>query len=242
MFAIYIPGRHRNDVAILREVGAGWAIDPSVTSMFLDVEIGPDGGAGKLVYFDSRRFVPGQVTSVEQANWLPAAKDGDQAEGRYWVGVSKERKPGPDELERASQCDGPKVALLDGNAWTIPVADYLPKRLTINRSTGKQEDKPLDEHCEFIARTNDMFRHLISDEFQHRVQEELLAVVPDGLVYASLALGKNYRVNLDLVDALGLIGDFEALKIAGVATSLDLLASIDGQKKSRLLAMSNCGS
>ena len=46
MFAIYIPGRHRNDSAILHEVGAGWALDPSVTAMFLDVDLGPDGGAG----------------------------------------------------------------------------------------------------------------------------------------------------------------------------------------------------
>jgi hypothetical protein len=245
MFALYIPGRHRNDNAILHEVGAGWALDPSVTAMFVDVENGPDAGMGKLVYFDSRRRMsPYQIVSLnaDAQEWLPAAKDGEQAEGRYWLGVPKAHNPTPDDLQRETVIDGLPVTLCDKQQWVIPIADYFPRRLTLNRSTGMQEDRPFAAHLPFINRTNEMFRLLIGDEFQGRIAEELRVQIPDGLIYAAEALEMNYRVNRDMVDMLGLIGEFEAVKIAGVATGLELLETIETQKKTRLLAMPSCDS
>ena len=239
MFAIYLPGRHRNDDSILSEVGAGWALDPSVTAMFLDVDTGPDGGAGKLVWFDSRRrastpkvtaFHPGTQT------WVPAAKSGELAEGRYWIGITAGAAVLPECFEREQVIDGKPVRLLDGNHWTVPIVSYLPKRLTLNRSTGEQLTRNFDVHLPFVERTNEMFQHLISDEFQQRVQDELRVVIPDGLVYASMALGMNYRVNHDLVDALGLIGELEAVRTAAVATGLETLAMISIDAEAELLS------
>jgi hypothetical protein len=103
MFSIFIPGRHRNDNAILHEVGAGWALDPSVTAKFLDVDLGPNGEGGKLVYFDSRRRMsPYQVVKVEMESqvWAPAAPVGDSPAGRYWLGLPKDHRPTPDDLQR----------------------------------------------------------------------------------------------------------------------------------------------
>lgn len=246
MFAIYIPGRHRNDNAILHEVGAGWSLDPSVTAMFVDVENGPDEGMGKLVYFDSRRRMsPYQVVTVDRASqvWAPAAPSGDLEAGRYWLGLPKDRKPTPDDLQRETVIDGLPVTLCDKQQWVVPIADYFPQRLTLNRQTGKQEPQPFAAHLPFIQRTNEIFRHLIGDEFQERVKEELKVVIPDGLSYAAQALEQNYRVNLDLVDMLEVIGEFEAVKIAAVATGLELLEVADAQKKTpRLLAMPSCDS
>lgn len=243
MFAIYIPGRHRNDATILREVGAGWALDPSVTAMFLDVEIGPDGGAGKLVYFESRRrMTPYKVASFQPATqrWLPAAKDGDQTEGRYWVGLPIDHRPAPDDLQRETVIDGLPVKLCDDQHWVIPIVDYFPQRLTLNRATGQQEKLPFAGHIPFVQRTNDLFRHLISDQFHDQVEKELRVQIPDGLIYAADALAVNYRANRDLVDMLELIGEFEAVKVAAVATGLELLGGVDDQKKTRLLAMPSC--
>ncbi len=246
MFAIYIPGRHRNDNAILHEVGAGWALDPSVTAMFLDVEDGPDGGMGKLVYFDSRRrMFPYQVTRIDRASqqWEPAAPADDLEAGRYWLGLPLETRPTPDELQRETVIDGLPVVLCDKQSWVVPIADYVPQRLTVNRTTGQQETRPFAAHMPFIDRTNAIFRHLISDEFQDRVRDELKVIIPDGLSFAALALQQNYRVNLDLLDMLGLVGEFEAVKIAAVATGLELLEVADAQKKTpRLLAMPSCDS
>ena len=240
MFAIYLPGRHPNTDAAIRDVGAGWALDPSVTAMFLDVpESGPDGGGGKLVYFDGRRGrFPNQITRIDlqTQTWLPAAKDGEAAEGRYWIGVVTGAALSPEWFQREAVIDGPPVKLLDGNHWVVPIAEYLPKRLTINRSTGEQETRPFDIHLPFVEQTNAMFRHLIGEEFQRQVQEELSVVIPNGLVYASTALGKNYRVNHDLVDALGLIGELEAVRIAAVATGLESLASISLDAEADLLS------
>lgn len=240
MFAIYLPGRHLNTDAALRAVGAGWALDPSVTAMFADVpEGGLDGGGGKLVYFDSRRGrFPDRITRIDQQTqtWLPAAKCGELAEGRYWLGVVAGVSPLPEWFEREAVIDGLPVKLLDGNHWVVPIVEYLPKRLTLNRSTGEQETRPLDIHMPFVESTSEMFRHLIGEEFQRQVAEELRVVIPNGLVYASMALGMNYRVNHDLVDALGLIGELEAVRIAAVATGLEPLASISADAADELLS------
>lgn len=245
MFAIYIPGRQHNDNAILHEVGAGWALDPSVTAMFLDVENGPDGGMGKLVYFDSkRRMLPYQVTRVDRScqQWEPAAPVDGMAPGRYWIGLPNDR-PTPDDLQRETVIDGLPVMLCDKQSWVVPIADYVPQRLTVNRVTGQQESRPFATHMPFIDRTNAIFRLLIGDEFQNTVREQLKVIIPDGLSYAALALQQNYRVNLDLIDMLGVVGEFEAVKIAAVATGLELLEVAEAQKKTpRLLAMPSCDS
>lgn len=242
MFAIYLPGKRGAHESMLRDAGAGWACDPSVVAMFADVsEGGPDGGGGVLVYFDPRgRFAPNMLATIDMAaqDWLPAAPDGELPAGRYWVGIWKQQKPTPDDLQRATLVDGAPLLLRDGREWVIPIADYLPRLMTINRQTGDEELRPLPDHLSFIERTNEIFKLFISDEFHDRLKDDFRVVVPKGLTYAAEALAVNYRVGRDLVDMLGLIGEFEAVQIAGIATGLDLVATAEAtQKKSPLRAM-----
>lgn len=243
MFAIYIPGRCRNDESALHDVGAGWAIDRSVNAMYTDVlGNGPDGGSGKLVSFDHRKlYVPGQIAFIdlETQRWEKAAACDGQPEGRYWIGLPKDRKPGPDELQRDDLADGLPIMLRDRCEWVAPVVEYLPKRLKLNRSTGEEVKAPREEDKPLVTRTNAMLELLLSEEFQNRVRDERVVDIPRGLAYAAMVLGKNYRVNLDLIDMLDLVGDFEAVKIAGIATGLELLKATSPRDQSRLLAMSH---
>lgn len=231
MFAVFIPGKHPYVDSVLHDVGAGWALDPSVTAMHLDVvENGPDGGAGRLVYFDSPRGrIRNQITQVDlqRQTWLPAAKDGEAAEGRYWLGVVTDAQIPPEALQRSDLTDGLPLQLQDGNSWVIPIADKIPKQLKLNRSTGEEEKRPFAKDRDFIDRTDEIFRYLIGGEFHRRVEEEDRVYIPDGLRFASLALQRNYRVNFDLVDLLGLIGEVEAIQIAAIATGLEPLTSLD---------------
>lgn len=246
MFGVYVPQRRGEASSVLRSVGADWALDPSVTAMGLDViEGGPDGGGGLLVYFDRRgRLEPANVLAaidLEAQEWQPAAPTGDLPAGRYWLGVWKSQRPGPEDLQREEHADGIPLELRDGRQWVVPIADYLPKMLRLNRATGQQEERPSERHAEFIRRANELFRLLIGDGFQESVEKHLRVVIPDGLRFAADALAINYRVNLDLLDMLaadGIVGEWEAVKIAAVATGVELLASTE--KKSALLALKSC--
>jgi hypothetical protein len=139
-------------------------------------------------------------------------------------------------LEREQLIDGPPVILCDDKSWVVPVCIYFPKRLTLNRTTGEEERKAAPEHAEFIDRCNELFMWFLGDEFQEKVAEEKIVVIPKGLTFAADALSKNYRVNRDLVDMLGLIDDNTAFAVARVATGLSLVDEIDAQKKTGRLA------
>lgn len=242
MFALYLPSRHVSSPAVLRELGAEWALDPSVSPMFVAViEGGPDGGGGTLVYFDPPQA--GQINRVDLSaqEWQPAAPDVDLAAGRYWLGVWKDKKPSPEDLQRQTIVDGAPLRLCDDKHWTIPVSEFAPKRLTLNRETGGEgAQQVLPRYRRFIEQTNAMFRHLVGDEFQGKLAETLRVVIPGGLVYSADALSINYRVNRDLVDMLGLVGEWEAIQIAGITTGLDLVEVAEAQKKRPLRVMQNC--
>lgn len=219
MLAIYMPGKRRSLPEVLDECGAGWFRDPSDSLAFAEVlEGGPDGGGGMLAFDDQCRrplaaMGPGQ-------KWTPCVEAEGVEAGQYWVGVWEDCRPTPDDLQRADVVESYPVRLADGQEWLVPIAPLLPKRLTLNRATGQQEDVVLSKHRQFAERSNEIFALLIGDEFHDRLRDHLQVVIPGGLRYAADALQKNYRVNLDAVDALELIGHAEAIEIAGIATGL----------------------
>lgn len=225
MLALYFPGRRRATQAMLAEAGAGWFCDGGFSPTFRDViEGGPDGGGGMLVY-DERCKQP--LAEIDPAQtWVPCLAAEGVDEGAYWIGFWTDQRPGPSDLQRQELLESFPVLLADGHEWAIPIAPLLPKRLTLNRVTGEQEEAVMDVHREFDEQTNDLFAYLVSDEFHGELEEHLKVVIPGGLRYAAKALAKNYRVNLDAVDALGLIGEFEAIDIAGIATGLKMAADV----------------
>lgn len=238
MFSLYLPGPGPATEAALRQVGADWALDSSVTPMFVGIDEGPDGVCGRLVYFEQRgRFSSKHLAAVDlQAQrWEPAAPEGDLPAARYWIGVWKDGAANPEDLQRANMVDGVPVELRGGQQWVIPIVDYLPQSVKLNRQTGEEELRPLPEHLSFVEKTNALFRYLIGDEFQERVAETFKVLIPKGLSYAAEALAMNYRVNRDLVDMLDLIGEYEAAEIATITTGLKLAETVD-QKKSLFLA------
>jgi hypothetical protein len=156
--------------------------------------------------------------------------------GGYWLGLWKDHRPGPEDLQRQDLADGLPVKLLDGNQWVVAIADYLPKLFRLDRATGEQKLQPLPADMPFIEKTNALFEYLTGDEFHGTLEETMTVMIPNGLTYAAEALSKNYRVNFDLLEMLRVVGQLEAVKIAGVATGLELMARRGEQKKSALLA------
>jgi hypothetical protein len=202
MFSIYVPKGRGEATSLLRRVGAEWALDGNVAAMGTHVvEGGPDGAGGMLVHFDPRGGVAAnQITKInlELQDWEPAAPCGEQRGGRYWLGLWKDHRPGPEDLQRQDLADGLPVKLLDGNQWVVAIADYLPKLFRLDRATGEQKLQPLPADMPFIEKTNALFEYLTGDEFHGTLEETMTVMIPNGLTYAAEALSKNYRVNFDL--------------------------------------------
>lgn len=225
--AVFIPGQKPNDVSILQEVGCDKLFDHIVQPIFTDCLEGPGGQSGKLVYMN--RGAALAFYKPEFQEWLDC--------GGYWLGISRYNRPTPELLQRDPLVDGHAVKLCDNNSWTVPLCDLFPKRLTINRETGAEERKISSEHADYIDKCNELFLWFIGDEFQEQVANEKIVIIPNGLTFAADALSKNYRVNCDLVDLLGLIDDCTAFAVARVATGLALAEQYaEAQKKTTNLA------
>lgn len=225
MLGIYLPGKRRALPEVLDESGAGWFRDPADSLAWTEIiEGGPDGGGGMLAFDDRSRVPVAQIAPGQK--WVPCIAQEDVESGSYWVGFWEENRPLPEDLQRKELVESFPVALADGREWLIPIAHLLPKRFTLNRVTFEQEEVVLSEHRDFYQRSNELFEYLVSDEFHDRLEEKLQVVIPGGLRYAADALAKNYRVNLDAVDALELIGHAEAIEIAGIATGLKMVAEV----------------
>lgn len=242
-FGIFVP-RRGEATNLLKSVGADWALDPSVAPMGIEIlEGGPGDSAGTLIYFDRRGGSPSQFTHIDLARqrWAPASKDGELPMGRYHVGYWRDHPPGPDELVRADVVDGQPVTLRDGRSWIVPIADYLPKRKGLDRSSGVETMKPRPEDEAFLRKTNELFELMVSDEFAGSIAQAMEIVIPGGLRYAAEALGKNYRVHFDLLadDMLDLVGDMEACRVALVATGLALMAATDSKKNAICRALTS---
>ena len=157
MFSIYVPGRRGEATQLLKSVGAEWALDPSVTAMATDIfSDGPDDGGGTLVHFDKPLTDPRQaITRVDRTTqiWEPAAPSGELPAGRFWLGLWKERRPGPEDLKRASMSDGMPLELGDGNHWVVPIADYLPGGFEVgpNSEFTQQRGCVVDRLVNFVA-------------------------------------------------------------------------------------------
>lgn len=228
---VYIPGGGgRHD---FERLGLEALLDRRVAVLPVECNRGPDGGAGSLVGFDSPEFPRDTPTIYDDKSqeWLAAATDGELACGRYWVGYVKGRKPRPEELQRRTIYDGEPVELGDHGVWVVPVADYLPRRMSRDRATGKEISVPKDEHAEFVRLANETFQHFLSDGFAVMLAQNRV-VIPNARRLADMALAKNYRVNADVIDLLGILEDLSMIEIAKAATGLTLAGRVLDQKKS----------
>lgn len=229
MFALFIPDCLAVTPAVLQGIGCAGLFERMHPPAFADCVSGPAGLRGKLVFSDVK---PG-ASELPPFPYDPALQRWIECDG-YWVGVWKDRPATPEYLLREMTIDGHEVILRDGNAWVIPMVEYLPQRITYDRETRQEKQMPFAEDAEFIARANELFAYFISDDFQQRVAIEKVVHIENGLAFAAAALAKNYRVNRDLVDALELIGEVEAFAVARIVTGLSLVDELEAQKKTAL--------
>lgn len=227
---IFVPGATGVDEAELKRIGCADLLEPGFTPLRTPCAKGPGGKAGVLVTFE-----PGNAPRSYEADsqtWLEAPPDGDLPKGRYWVGYANDRKPSPEDLQRRELIDGGPVILADNKIWIVPCCEYAPKRLTRDPDTGNEKRVVTDAHKHWVDWTNALYQTFVSEDFHQLVEKDRIVRIPNGLAYAALCLSKNYRVNMDVIDLLGLVGEYQAFDIARTATGLALIEQLLLQKKS----------
>lgn len=224
---VFIPNCKTNDVAELQNIGCDNLFDRRHGAIFADCFDGPQGQAGKLVYAGMGNSAVSMYAPARQT-WLDC--------GDYQLGFWNHLRPTPEMLQKDVLIDGEQVILCDDSAWTVPIPNYFPKRLTIDRTTGEETYATAPQYASYIARCNELLMLFISDKFQQRVESEHVVHIPGGLTFAAEALAQNYRVNRDLVDLLGLIDEHKAFDIAWVSSGCSLAEKLGNQKKTELSA------
>lgn len=230
---VFLPDYSGDDVAAeMKARGAGDLLDPGIEMAPIQVVKGPGGKSGMLVTFwpfhDPRSYDPDPNVQT----WLEAPPDGDLPKGRYWLGYVTAQKPTPEMLQRKTLVDGDPVVLRDNKVWIVPCCEYAPKRLTRDRDSGEETRVVSESYKHWVDWSNALYAMFVSDGFQVLVEKESIVRIPNGLGYAALCLSKNYRVNMDAIDLLQLIGEYEAFEVARVATGMALIERLLTQKKS----------
>lgn len=231
---VYLPGSTGNNGAEeLKRVGLSDLLDPSVSPIPTPILTGgPDGGGGRLITFDAIGL-PGTPNNVDMATqvWREAPPDGDLPKGRYWLGFVEGQRPTPEELQRAKLADGDALTLCDGRQWVVPIAELLPKRLTIDPNTGNEVREVAEKHRAFSNWANTLYEYFLSDGFAAMLDKDLVVTIPDGLAGVAMALSKNYRITRDAIDLLELIGEYEVFEVAKIATGMSATLRAIDQKK-----------
>lgn len=232
---VYIPQGSTADKPQeqLVRVGLGPLLDRSVDPLLTEIRTGPDGGAGVLVTFDGIGLPPTpREFNASTQTWGEAPPAGELPKGRFWLGYVNGAKPTAGELQRAELFDGEPVILRDGNGWLIPISELLPKLLQLDPNSGVEVRTVDDCHREFAEFANAIFELFMSDGFRQLVEKERRISIPRGMTFAAMALAKNYRVTVEVIDLLKLVGEMEAFEIARVATGMSAIERILAQKKS----------
>lgn len=206
-FLVFIDG---NQNATGREILASCGLSALVSdagSPVAATEIsgngGPSGNGGMLVlpFSKGASVDPPLLFSPALQTWV-RCKPSDAVD--YWIGWQNDSKPGPDDLARAVQHEGPRVRFHDGNLWQLPAC------LLTRQVYG------LDDHGRPCRRTEPMSQSLLdligpSYELLERHYGTLAQGLAsefdadDHLSVVGELLSKNYHITTTIALALGMI-------------------------------------
>lgn len=233
-FQIYIPssslpspGSVQSPPETLALVGlADLAANASVQSVVSGPKVdGVDLGPGQVFTWDLRS----STYFGENADWVPAVPSGDLPEKRYWVGIHRNSRPTPAELQKPNLFHGPRVTLGDGNLWTVPAGGRLPHVYKLNGS-GKYQSQIREEFRAFFEKTWEWYKKLLEID----PEQETVSVTADWCQYCVEALSMNYRLVPELVSYLELIGSENLWSIAiGTVEGLEIREVSDDLQKKR---------
>ena len=234
----FIPSdESRITIADVERVGLGALIEAAsgVGLMLAEAPTsGPEESWGFFAWFDdgSLDAVPPSGPLDGSITWRRAVPDGARTAGRFFLGVRANSPPGPRDLARGAQLTGYEVRLADGREWVVPIAQYLPKRQTLDPETGREVRAVRADHHAFFEAAL-AYHELIQSHHGSSPRQLVAAVceVEGGFDFAVAALAKNYRLTRDLVDMLGLLDDEALWWVIAATVGIPTVKQIESQKK-----------
>lgn len=251
-FLYYLPGLSPSQITLplLVEKGMAFAFEqPEEILASAVLANGPDGGSGSVVV-DKRRF------PAERLGYYPATQTWELLEsGTAWFGYENAALPGPEDLVRDRVIPGRAVRLLDGADWKVPTTrqwvdvdgrmypdSTLPSRWRRERGGKWFPGEVLAAYRRLQEIGQVMFDEWLAGVKARAAEGGTTAepTAPDASASVTLtvdglyemcceALGFNYRINAQQVNALGLLGDGEPGRIVRSIIDLDGLDAL--QKK-----------
>lgn len=193
-FLIFVPeGR---DVGSLAEVGLSDLAQGAFARLY-DRNPGP-GGCGGVMFGWPVNGVLGPVQYLpDEQDWFPAVPFQGLAAGRYHVGIWRNKRPVPSQLQRPRFYGGHAVALGDGFEWSVPSIGHLPHVWAADTEGG------------WKLQAKSEFRHIVARAYAWRLQcgPGAEVSVSDAIEFALQALSINYRLTRELATALELFTD-----------------------------------
>jgi len=230
MFLYHVPavaGKTRPSRADLEALGLGYILPADGDVDALQVGEGPDKQAGTLLSpsgIDGHcRYVPAEQTWVRG----PA--------GKYWIGYWNNHKPTEQWLRRPKLIAGWPVTLLDGDAWTVPVARSLvngatlPQRLMLGEDGETWLLKDLPQYFSLCKDADFVFDLLVT---RAQAGEKVSIAYADGMRIAVGALAVNYRISAFEASAIELFtGDAMSEVLSALIDMPGLHKMLDAQAK-----------
>lgn len=184
---------------------------------------GPDGGPGVVVALEAGALNDAPIAAYrpDKQTWVgvnaetPKRQNAEMEKPkpgppRYWIGWETARPPTPADLQHRALRDGHDVRLADGHLWRVPVvrqplahfgdaAPGWPARLSLNGDDRRLARRVDPAYLDAWAMTQRLWNVYIGAATDAEVCDEVTL-----FRVAAAALGLNYRVSADEVDALGL--------------------------------------
>lgn len=118
-FLYYLP-QHATDTISPQQIvaaGLGYAFENPGSKSCNPLHGAAPGGSGGAIIFDPAR--------VQRHGYQPTLQTWQKHESAgYWVGIWKDDKPGPDDLQKAKPLSGTPVKLGDDREWIVPLARH----------------------------------------------------------------------------------------------------------------------
>lgn len=242
-FLYYLPGRSSVTPAELQKLGLEYAfVDLGAKHLRPVREKGPDGGRGVIVACNRR------VDSSDCGYYAVKQEWKHHAGLGVWVGMTKGKVPGPEDLAHAKQLPGKKLRLADDREWLVPVArrwsanDDPQRWFKYDNVLPRRLDMSNDGDLVVSGRVIDRYAQLWTITEAHAAvrigkQSSELFDGDSAVITAAKVLQANYAVGLLETLLLGLFTQenfSEIFEILGDWASFDLLLQKKNQEAADL--------
>lgn len=207
---IYIPQQHVRGFTVEERLSAVGLADHAEGADSIHSQ-GP-AGTGQLFAWRKNTLQPMHYNAGEQT-WVPAAKNGDLPEARYWVGVFNNNLPSEEDLRRPGVLYGDFVELNDGKPWMVPAPHFLPHDLML-QSDGTLKSEPKQRYQD-VSVDAAQWRFRLAGGPQ---QVELIEMFR----FVMKCLSLNYRLPAELASHLRLLDESNIKAVVKAALQTDV--------------------